>query len=135
MTLDPFDPARLGLRVEDKKLALLSNGSQGLKLPRPSKGERYFGPIPMAWIERSASLPGRAWHLACALWFEAVCTRGKPAIVKPTRRTLQRFGLSSDSTYYRALKALELAGLIRVEPREGRRPLVTILPVGHDVSS
>jgi len=83
----------------------------------------------MGWIEKAAPLPGRAWQLACALWFEAHCAKGKPATVQPTRRTLLRFGLSTRSTLYRAVDALEGAGLIRVEARRGKRPLVTILPV------
>src|SRR5262249_313238 len=107
------------------------------RLPRPEKGERFLsGPIPMGWIEQAAPLPGRAWHLACALWFESLCHFGKvkPATVQPTRRTLQRFGLASEKTYYRALEKLERAGLVRVEAQRGKRPLVTILPVENEKS-
>jgi hypothetical protein len=85
----------------------------------------------MSWVERAAPLPGRAWHLACALWFEALCSKAKHPTVQPTRRTLQRFGLAARPTLYRAVATLERAGLIRVEGRHGRRPLVTILPTGQ----
>jgi hypothetical protein len=85
----------------------------------------------MTWIEQAAPLPGRAWHLACALWFEALCQRGetKSATLQLSRKTLHRFGLTDRKAVYRALGALKDAGLIRVEARDGRRPLVTILPV------
>ena len=129
MTPDPFDPVRLGRRVDDAALAVLRNGTAKPRLPRPAKGEPFLGgPIPMRWIEQAALLPGHAWHLACALWFEALCEKEKPATVQPTRRTLRRFGLSSEKTFYRALNALERAGLVRVEAQRGKRPLITILP-------
>src|SRR5205823_1319932 len=92
-------------------------------------GEPYLGgPIPMDWAERAAALPGRARHLACALWFEALCRPGKSPTVALPPRTLRRFGLAARTTYYRALAVLVAAGLVHVETRRGRPPLVTILP-------
>ena len=128
---DNFDPTRIGRSVSDDALAVLRNGHSRPRLPRPAKGEAYMGgPIPMTWIAQAAPLQGRAWHLACALWFEALCRKGKakPATVQLTRKTLHRFGLMDRKAVYRALEALEDAGLIHVEVRNGRRPLVTILP-------
>jgi hypothetical protein len=131
MALDPFDPTRLGQPVDATALAAMRNGSAKPRLPRRAKGEGFFaGPIPLGWVAQAAALPGRAWHLACALWHDAQCQKGKFATLRPTRRTLRRFGLS-DRTYYRALRALESAGLIRVEGLRGRRPLVTILAAAH----
>jgi hypothetical protein len=99
------------------------------RLPRPYKGEPYLGgPIPMSWIERAATLPGRAWHLACALWFEALCSRRKSPDVRLPAKTRRRFGLSRWS-YPRALHALQAAGLIRVGHRTGRAAVITLLPV------
>jgi hypothetical protein len=132
MTPDAFDPERLGRRFDDAAFDVLRNGMAKPRLPRPAKGEPFLGgPIPMRWIEQAAPLPGHAWKLACALWFEALCKKEKWATVQPTRRTLRRFGLLSQSTYYRALTALEAAGLVSVEARVGRRPLVTILSVNN----
>jgi hypothetical protein len=133
VTPDAFDPARLGISVSNDALAKLRNSNGRPQLPRPAKGEAYLGgPIPMTWIEKAAPLPGRSWHLACALWFDALCRKGKmkPAIVSLTRKTLHRFGLTERRAIYRALDALEHAGLLRVEARGGRRPRVTILPAG-----
>jgi hypothetical protein len=97
-------------------------------LPRPHKGEPYFGKIPMGWVERAAALPGRAWHLACALWFEAACAGGSPK-VRLSAKTRGRFGLAARSTFYRAVRSLRQARLIHVPDRSGRTPLFTILPV------
>jgi hypothetical protein len=95
--------------------------------PRPRKGECYFGPVPMSWVERAAALPGRAWHLACALWFEASCS-GK-AVVRLPGNTRRRFGLRSGHTLRRAAEALRGKGLIAVEDRPGRLALYTLQAV------
>jgi hypothetical protein len=93
-------------------------------LPRPARGELYLGCIPMSWIERTAPLPGRAWHLACAIWFEASCAGGKPA--RLSGRTRRRFGLTDPGTCRRALAVLVEAGLVRVETRPGRKPTLMV---------
>jgi hypothetical protein len=83
----------------------------------------------MSWIERAARLPGRAWHLACALWFEASCSR--QATVRLPANTRRRFGLTARPTLQRALEVLQKARLIRIADRPGRKPLITILPVSR----
>jgi hypothetical protein len=95
-------------------------------LPGPRRGELYLSSrIPMSWVEAAAVLPGRAWHLACALWFEAACR--KCAAVSLPANTRRRFGLAHRRTFYRALDALAEAGLIAVDRRTGKNPVVTIL--------
>jgi hypothetical protein len=99
------------------------------ELPRPRKGEHYLGgPIPLGWLSRAADLPGKALHVSLALWFEALVRRSKGPVVQPRRATLGRFGAGSRRTLYRSLRALEGAGLVRVERRVGRPFRVTILP-------
>jgi hypothetical protein len=99
------------------------------RLPRPRRGELYLGGrMPMSWAERAAVLPGRAWQLACALWFEATCGKRR-ATVSVSTKTRKRFGLQRRQTFYRALAALERAGLVSVDRRRGRAPLVTILDI------
>jgi hypothetical protein len=74
-------------------------------------------------------LPGKALHVALALWFDALVRKSpKSAVVQPRRVTLSRFGAGCRRTLYRSLRALEQAGLLRVERRAGRPFLVTILP-------
>jgi hypothetical protein len=99
-----------------------------LKLPRPAKGAPYIGgPVPLTWVERAVVLPGKAWHVASALWFVGIRSRNKSATVRLTTKTLRRFGLNRH-TVYRALASLEGAGLVRVERQIGCRLSVTILP-------
>src|SRR5262249_33929289 len=125
MAPDSFAPLRLRLPVRPSPAPTTMDPPP---LPRPAKGELYLGgPIPMSWVERAAGLPGRAWHLACALWFQATVTPPRSATVELAKKTRRRFGLQSRKTYYRALRSLEGAGLVRVEYRPGRPPLVTIL--------
>src|SRR5438105_2354759 len=112
-TPDPFDPDRLRRPV--------ATAAAHPRLPRPGPKELYLGgPIPMGWLGRAANLPGKALHLAVAVWFEALCTGAKDPAVRVPRRTLRRLGLSSRATRDRALGALAAAGLVAVERRTGR---------------
>ena len=44
--------------------------------PSPQKGEAFLkGPIPLAWLERAARLPGKSLQAAVALWYAAGLTR------------------------------------------------------------
>jgi hypothetical protein len=83
------------------------------------------------WLELAAALPGKAFHLGVALWFEAVRSKGKNPAVKLTTVLGGRFGLHTRTTRSRALGALADAGLVSVEDRTGRSPVVTILPVSR----
>ena len=95
------------------------------KPPRHSPGEKFLkGPIPLDWLFKASKLPGKTLQVGIALWFMAglKCKR----TVALTTRLLKEFGVSR-STKARSLKALENAGLISVERRHGKNPLVTIL--------
>ena len=99
------------------------------RLPEPRPGEYYLtGPIPMRWVRRATRLPGKAWQLGCALWFEALCSKNRSPVVILQRRKREWFGLERRA-FYRALEALQKAKLIRVEPRRGKAPEITILDV------
>ncbi len=131
MTPDPFDPASLGRPVTAATLDALKSAPTRAKLPRPASGEQYLGgPIPLDWLTCAACLPGKAYHLGTALWYSAGRSRGKNPTVKLTSTLAAHFGLGARTTRTRALAALRDAGLVRVEERTGRSPLVTILPIG-----
>jgi hypothetical protein len=103
-------------------------GTTKPKLPRHAKGEPYIGgPIPLDWVTLATTLPGRTWVVASVLWFVAIRERRKCATVNLTLKTLRRFNINRKSLY-RALKALEGAGLVCVGRQAGRRLSVTILP-------
>jgi hypothetical protein len=93
--------------------------------PRHRHGQLFLkGPIPMAWLERAAQLPGKALHVALALWFNAGLKN--QACVRISLSGLQRLGALRDSAR-RGLAALEQAGLVSVKRHVGRKPIVTIL--------
>ena len=82
------------------------------------------GPIPLRWLTPASKLPGKALHVAMALRFLVGVERSSK--VRLSRSALSRFGVDRHSTY-RALHALEPAGLVLVERHRGRNPIVTII--------
>jgi DNA-binding transcriptional ArsR family regulator len=76
------------------------------------------------WLEAAARLPGKALHVGFAIWYAAELTSS--ISVPFSNVTGLRFGVDRNAKY-RALALLERAGLIRVERRLGRSPVVTII--------
>jgi DNA-binding transcriptional ArsR family regulator len=81
------------------------------------------------WLVRAAHLPGRTLHLAVVLHLLAVGQR--TAKVELGNIATLEFGLDR-SAKYRTLAWLEKAGLVRVERRRGRPPIVTLLQFNTD---
>ena len=99
---------------------------------RPKPGQGFVkGPIPLPWLEIAARLPGKSIHAGIALWYVAGLTRSRS--VPLSNIAGLRFGIDRNAKY-RALQWLESAGLVAVERKLGRAPLVTILDAedGHD---
>lgn len=116
--MTPVDPARMRLRAHTAVLGKV-------RLPRHTKGEGFLkGPVPLAWLEAAAGLPGKSLHAGVALWYAAGLTRS--ASIPLSNISGLRFGLDRNAKY-RALAWLEGAGLVRVERKLGRAPVVTIL--------
>ena len=92
--------------------------------PRHRTGEEFLkGPIPLAWLEAAARLPGNALAVGIAVWFKAgVAKSGR---VKVSNALVGKFGVRRHSKYA-ALRVLESAGLISVHGRSGRSPVVTL---------
>jgi hypothetical protein len=129
MTPEPLNLESVGRTLTDADLAALKRAEPRRRLPRPADGEQYLGgPIPLGWLSRAARLPGKALHLGTSLWFAAVRSNAKNPSVVLTGSLARRFGLEARTTWVRALTALENAGLVAVEDRTGRSPVVTILP-------
>jgi len=98
---------------------------QRARLPRHRPGERFLkGPIPWQWLTRAAQQPGRALHVAIAIWHWAFI-KGSGQIALSISR-LKELGVSRYAAY-RGLKALERAGLISVHRQKGRKSVVTIM--------
>ncbi|MGA2917948.1 hypothetical protein [Methanoregula sp.] len=93
--------------------------------PRKRRYDKFLcGPVPLVWLTMAAKLSGKALHLGVALWYLAGLT--KSFTIKVTRSTLDQFGISRWSVS-RNLHLLELAGLVTVERRGGKAPLITIV--------
>ena len=120
--VDSIDPSRLALSRKEEPAKKITG------LPRHKPGEKFLkGPIPWIWLTAAASLPGKALHVAIALWFMASVKRS--GTVALSGKTLRSLGVERHSGY-RGLNALETAGLVAVERHSGRNPLVTILDLG-----
>ncbi len=76
------------------------------------------------WLMTAAQLPGKSLHVSVALW--AIGELQNSRVVALSNSISLRFGLDRNAKY-RALAWLEEAGLISVERKAGRAPLVTIL--------
>lgn len=101
--------------------------------PRPRRGEKFLsGPVPIDWLAAAAALPGRALHVGIALWFWAGMR--KIDTVPLSLTGMLAFGVSRTSAA-RALRCLEEAGLVTVQRRRGRKPLVIIHHKGSSKDS
>lgn len=115
-----FDPERFRLPA-----GAVGQAKPKARLPRHKAGERFLrGPIPWRWLETAGKLPGKALHVAIAVWLLNSLKRGRPAKWEPA--TAETLGVGRHAAY-RGLAALERAGLIAVDRRNGRCPVVTIL--------
>ncbi len=123
--MDPMTPSRLSLPLRGPKKKLAE--APCLKLRR----KRWFlkGPVPWGWLEQAARQPGRALHVAIALWFRSGLKRSKT--VKVPRAVLSTMGVDRHAGY-RGLAALERAGLVHVARVPGKSPEVTILGLEHE---
>lgn len=95
--------------------------TQAVSLGQPRRtapqGQFLKGPIPLPWLQQAAALPGKAFHVGVVVWYLVGLT--STHTVRVTRAVLKRFGVQHE-TGRRALRALEQAGLLRVE-RQGRQ--------------
>jgi hypothetical protein len=121
--MNPFDPKTLALR---KPVPVPKTTD---KPPRHKQGEKFLkGPIPWSWLATAAQQPGRALHVAIALWFLAGMKRTRT--VSLSGLVLRALGVNRHAGY-RGLAALERAGLVAVIRQPGRNPVVTLQDVGE----
>lgn len=82
------------------------------------------GPLPLAWMQAAARMPGKTLQVALALWYLAGLK--KTTTVRLASKPLSEMGVSRDAKYD-ALARLEQLGLVAVEQQRGQAPLVTLL--------
>lgn len=92
--------------------------------PRPRTREQFLkGPVPLDWLCAAARLPGKSLQVGIAVWFLAGLHRSRT--ISLSNKTSNKFGLDRNSKY-RGLAWLEDRGLIAVQRKGGRSPVVTI---------
>ena len=84
------------------------------------------GPLPMGWIGGAVRC-GDSQALPVLLTLKAKSDATRETWVKPSTAILQAFGIDRMARS-RAIAALERAGLIEVQRRRGRPPLVSVVP-------
>lgn len=92
------------------------------------EGRFLRGPIPLNWLGRACRLSGEALATALAIWYVSGLQKGERAGLTLTTKKVELLGVSR-SAKSRGLKALEAAGLIRVQRDGKKNPVVTILDV------
>jgi hypothetical protein len=115
---DPFDINKLALTDEqvEERLAVVPRKIQ--------KRRRHFIMMPMAWRERLDGATGHTILVALDLIYLGWKSKGAP--VKLANGMLRHDGISRHSKW-RALNDLERRGLVTVERRSKRSPLVHLL--------
>ncbi len=88
------------------------------------KGKFLKGPISLDWLQGAGHLPGKAHHVGIVLWFLAGVQRSSK--VNFSYLLAQEHGVKRHAAY-RALKALEQRGLIRICRGRGKSPRVQLL--------
>jgi hypothetical protein len=91
------------------------------KLQRRS---RHFISVPMVWFERLAGASGHTYRIALCLLYLRWRARGEP--IQLANGLLQIDGVSRYSKW-RALDELERRGLVAIERRPRRSPIVRLL--------
>jgi hypothetical protein len=102
------------------------DSSTGTYIDAPMSVPFLKGPIPMAWLNAAAKLPGKTLNVGIAIWW--LTGMAKTKTFKLTGKALKQLEVSRDAASD-ALKRLEARGLIRVQRSPGQRPTVEILSV------
>ena len=102
------------------------SGRDGAFVPRKiQKRRQHFVMVPWSWIERLNGATGQTYRVAMILLYMDWKNRGAP--IKLPNGMLEIDGVSRYSKW-RALGDLEQRGLISVERRRRRSPIVRLLP-------
>ena len=122
-----FDPAKLRLDVafDPNVLQQLPKGETTLQKKRAKPAPKRFVQVPWLWVECLAKIKASrcAFLVAHFLLYEA--WRTKARVVKLTNAALAELGVGRYGKAG-ALQQLRKAGLIAVEDRPGKSPLVTV---------
>jgi hypothetical protein len=114
------------LRLEDIQLdPSLGRVTKPARKKPKARGHFLKGPIPTHWLIKANRAGGSSLAVGNILWHLCGLRQGEQTILLTTVEC-KKWGVSRESKR-RALEALESAGLIAVERRGSKNPLVTIL--------
>lgn len=117
----PFNLDDLRIDPTDSKLKPRGDGPRVAK----KKWERQFIRFPWSWVERlKGTRRGATWALALFLIYEHWRAGGRP--IKLTNIMAAEVGVSPDAKR-RALEELAQVGLVAIQRRARKSPLVTLL--------
>jgi hypothetical protein len=120
--------------IDDKNIPakrIRLDSSSGQYIDAPLSVPFLKGPIPMAWLNAAAKLPGKTLNVGIAIWWLAGMS--KNTSFKITGKALDQLGVSRDAASD-GLRRLEENGLILVKRLPGQRSTVEILPVAQGVT-
>ena len=114
--------------IDDYRINKVEVNEPKTQTPATVKRYKKFikGPLPLDWFIVAAGLPCGATQLALVLWY--LSGLKKSTTVSLPNKPLQEMKIGRNSKR-RALKALEDAGLIKVEQKKGSSPVVRILEI------
>ena len=107
-------------------------------LKRTSKSRQYKeyvrGPLPLKWFQRASTISATAGVIGIIIWREAYqkklwgfdSQRRTSESMKVTNQNCMKWGVCGNSKNT-ALRLMEEAGLIRLDLKRGRSPLVQIV--------
>src|SRR6478672_5278248 len=116
-----WDPS--SLRLDQDEVKRSQSDSRRGRRSSPIREKFIAGPIDVPWVVQASRLGVKALLVGLALWHLKKLRQADTFTV--SNLMLQEWGVEPDAKS-RALRALERAGLIRVERCGKRSPLVTL---------
>ena len=123
---DPYRPDRLRLTPEQVETAAKEPRRRkppSQRKPRHVFARNFVPALPLEWANKAGCLPGKALHVALAIWRQAALNKSMTTSLP--NGPLAGYGVK-ERAKRAALLALEGAGLIQVEWKPGSNPIVTI---------
>jgi len=117
-----WDPS--SLRLDQDGLKRLKGDVRRGRRASPIRRKFIGGPVDVQWVVKASQLGVKALLVGLALWHLKKLRKADTFTVSNVM--LQEWGIKPDAKS-RALRALEGAGLIRVERRGKRSPNVTLI--------
>jgi hypothetical protein len=105
------------LQIDPTDLTLMPARGRG-------RGGAYFVKVPLVWVQKLDGAPGQTYRLALHILFLHFRERGVAIIL--ANRTIEREGIPRQSKR-RALRDLERRGLVEVDWRPKKSPIVRVL--------